>query len=802
LLANGWNGYVTDSFLSQPFSFSGPVAKAPLQFTFNIVGGPYPGDLPMTFDVRLVDPQDKVVAILYTDSISGPLPSRPQTVTVDIASALNSAGSGSYKLQFHGHAPGDPMSSALLVVDDISLFLNGNAPPVPAVFSGLTLNQSAITEGTSTQATVTLASPAGDSVDSAGNDAGGVYVQLSSDVSQISFGGNAQYINGIPFVLVPQGATTATFDVNAGVVASATTAHIYASLQNGSASAALAIAPHITSSLTLLNPASAVAGLSAITLNLYGTGFSASSVVNFGGLVLTPSTVTGKMLTVTVPVSPLHTPGPVQVIVSDTTTGGTSNALPFTISANTVTGVALSSTAPVGGAPVSMIVVIAGKAGPSGVNIALSSSDGKSIPPGTSIAVPYGMTRASYVFTPSPVDTATPVTITAITGTVSKSATLTAQPPVLQSLATPAFATGGAPSVVTVTLSGKAGSKGIAVALSSSDGVTIAPGTVLTVPPGASSASLKITPPVVAADTSLTITATQGTVTKSVVLPVRAPVLSALIVSPSSVTSGSAVVVQVRLTGPAPAGGLTVALSSDSSAISASALTVPAGALTGMLVVTAAGVDSSTLVTITGTTGSVTKTVSVTVNPASLQSLSAPAFVTGGVLSAVTVSLNGKAGPSGVAVALSSSDGVSIAPGTVLTVPSGATSAAFKFTPPAVAANTSITITATQGAVTKSAVLPVRAPVPALLIASPTTVKGGQSLVLTVRLNGPAPAGGVSVAITGNASAVPPATIVIPAGGTTAASVVKTLSVGTATPVTLTAALNGGSVTANVTVAP
>jgi hypothetical protein len=86
---------------------------------------------------------------------------------------------------------------------------------------------------------------------------------------------------------------------------------------------------------------------------------------------------------------------------------------------------------------------------------------------------------------------------------------------------------------------------------------------------------------------------------------------------------------------------------------------------------------------------------------------------------------------------------------------------------------------------------------------SPAVVAGGQSATLTVRLTAPAPAGGVQVALRSDApQASLPATVLVPAGQSSASVQVATSPVAQRVRVTLTAALNGSEAATVLTVNP
>ena len=149
----------------------------------------------------------------------------------------------------------------------------------------------------------------------------------------------------------------------------------------------------------------------------------------------------------------------------------------------------------------------------------------------------------------------------------------------------PASVTGGNSSTGTVTLSGPAPSGGAQVALSSSNTTAARVPASVTVAAGATSTTFAVSTSAVASSTSVVISGTYGGATKTgllTVTPTPAPssTLSSLTLNPSSVVGGAQFSTgTVTLSGPAPAGGAQVMLSSSNGAASVPAsVTVPAGA--------------------------------------------------------------------------------------------------------------------------------------------------------------------------------------------------------------------------------
>lgn len=141
-----------------------------------------------------------------------------------------------------------------------------------------------------------------------------------------------------------------------------------------------------------------------------------------------------------------------------------------------------------------------------------------------------------------------------------------------------ASVTGGASPTGTVTMNGAAPAGGTVVSLSSSNPAVSVPATV-TIPQGGTSASFTMNTSPVATATTATVSVSFGGVTQTTSLTVLPPVLASVTLSQSSVQGGSSSTGTVTLSGPAPAGGSVVALSSSntSAATVPSSVTVAAG---------------------------------------------------------------------------------------------------------------------------------------------------------------------------------------------------------------------------------
>jgi hypothetical protein len=191
--------------------------------------------------------------------------------------------------------------------------------------------------------------------------------------------------------------------------------------------------------------------------------------------------------------------------------------------------------------------------------------------------------------------------------------------------------------------------------------------------------------------------------------------LSSLTLNPTSVVGGvESSTGAVTLSGPAPAGGAQVMLSSSNGAARVpSSVTVPAGATSATFTVSTSAVAASTAVTISASYGGANGSASLTLTPApspapTLSSLTLnPTSVIGGAQSSTgTVTLSAPAPAGGAQVMLSSSNGAASVPSSVL-VPASATSATFTVNTSVVLFPTSVAISAFYNGTTRTATLAV-----------------------------------------------------------------------------------------------
>ncbi len=184
-----------------------------------------------------------------------------------------------------------------------------------------------------------------------------------------------------------------------------------------------------------------------------------------------------------------------------------------------------------------------------------------------------------------------------------------------------------------------------------------------------------------------------------------------------------------------------------------------------------------------------------------------PTSVTGGasVTGSITLSASAPSGGQSVTLA-SSSAAVATVPASV-TVPGGSTTTTFMVTTRSAAQTSSVTISATAGGVSRSAVLTVApaassSPTVTGLSLSPDTVVEGSNSTGTVTLNAAAPTGGLVVSLTsGNASAATvPASVTVSAGADAASFTVSSGTTTSTSSSVITASAGGVSATALFTV--
>jgi hypothetical protein len=633
-----------------------------------------------------------------------------------------------------------------------------------------------------------------------GNDTGGGSTGLTTTLVSPPANGTFSLQPNGSFSYIPvasfSGVDTFTYQASAG-----------GPLSNTATVTITVNAPPVTVASVSLNPTTVPGGSSSTgTVTLSSAAPTGGAVVTLtssntsAATVPASVTVAGGSNSATFAVTTLTVFAVTLVTVSGSynTTQGTT----LTVNPSTLSSVSLSPSTVLGGASSTGTVTLNGAAPTGGAVVTLTSNDPSATVP-ASVTVAAGATNATFALTTTAVATSTQVTISA-TYSATQGAILTINPATLSSVSlSPTTLIGGASATGTVTLGSAAPASGAVVTLTSNNTSATVPASV-TIAAGATSATFTVTTSGVGTTTPVTISGTYNG-TQGATLTINPATLSSVSLSPNNPVGGASSTGTVTLSGSAPTGGDVVTLTSNNTSVAAvpASVTVPAGATTATFIITTVPVAANTTVSISSTFNGTTRSANLTVRAATPSSVSlSPNNPIGGASSTGTVTLNGAALPGGDIVTLTSSNtSAAVVPASV-TVPAGATTATFTITTTPVTANTSVTISAAFNGTTRTATLTVRAATPSLLSLSPTSVTGGNSSTGTVTLNGAAPASGAVVTLTSNNTAVAtvPASVTVPAGATTATFTITTTPVATNTSVTISAALNGTTRNASLTV--
>ena len=362
-------------------------------------------------------------------------------------------------------------------------------------------------------------------------------------------------------------------------------------------------------------------GTGTVTLNAPartdGFPVSLDSSTNF---VRTPATVTVPVGQVEADFDLLATnngSGPATLTAS--ANGIALTALLVANSANgpALASIALSAPSVVGGTSVTGTVTLTAAAGSAGAVLNLTS-DSTSVQPPSTVTIPVGQKSATFTITTSGVQSAVTANLTATYNGVSQSAALTVNPLFTFALESDSV-TGGQATTGTVTLGSAAPSSGATVNFASSDPLAAIVTPLAFVAAGQTSATVPITTTPVPTAHTVTITATYKSVALRASLtvePAGTPVISTIALTPTTVKGGNTVTCMVTLTLPAlqPL-GTTVVLSSSNRLVVPvpSSVTVPAGQSSFSFVIRTTAVSSPQAVVISGSTGGLTRTATLSV---------------------------------------------------------------------------------------------------------------------------------------------------------------------------------------------
>jgi hypothetical protein len=294
--------------------------------------------------------------------------------------------------------------------------------------------------------------------------------------------------------------------------------------------------------------------------------------------------------------------------------------------------------------------------------------------------------------------------------------------------------------------------------------------------------------------------------TRSFIVPSTPPVVASLAVATDPASTGQTQVVSVQLTGPAPAGGAVVSLSSSDPAVAPvpASISIAEGFAFNQFSFQIGNVNSAQPVTLTATLNSSSTSVSFVVQPASLQSLSVPGQFTGGFELPVTVMLSGQAPAGGAVVSLSGSDPALVSLPASVTVAPGDYSVSLNAPTSAVTTPTVVTISATlNGGTLRSQVTLTPQQAPASLTLDPVVASAPAGSSGTVRLGSAAVYDTLLYLSSSNpAVARVNSAVIVPQGSLTGGFIVSVPVLTTTTTVTITVSGAGVTRTAMLTVQP
>ena len=255
--------------------------------------------------------------------------------------------------------------------------------------------------------------------------------------------------------------------------------------------------------------------------------------------------------------------------------------------------------------------------------------------------------------------------------------------------------------------------------------------------------------------TTVKVTSANGTLADATTVVTVGYTLSIVPASLTIVGNGNFATLNLTLSGPAPAGGIDLTLTSSNPSVASvpPSVTLSATSTSAGARVMSVGVGT-TVIHVSGPNVP-EATATVTVAPPGSVSLSGPATIGLSQTGTLTVTLSTPATGSGLSVDLTSSDPtkVSVSPSTV-TIPAGSMTPVTQ--PQLAAVNVgNVTISAVAQGFTSSAPLPVTVNATITWISQNTTIAGiGNQVLLQLRLNATAPMAGLTVNMTSSNSSV------------------------------------------------
>ena len=467
-----------------------------------------------------------------------------------------------------------------------------------------------------------------------------------------------------------------------------------------------------------------------------------------------------------------------------------------------------------------------------GPTISFTSSHPSIVPPPASVTMPAGNLLGFDVsITSIAPETDTNVTLTATDGRYSFSDVLTVRaappPPLLQGVSiSPGSVVGGTQAIGTVRLSSpQATPTVVQVSIIDSAPATLPTNSPpcppssrchnVTVPAGQTTADFTINTQTVTSQFNLNVFAhipgSPGQSALLLITPGGALTIKALAITPDSVTGGNNATGVVTLSGTAPAGGATVALSKAFSnggpgtvpATIPASVTVPAGQTSASFPIGTSSVTTATNVRISGTFNGATAAADVTLFPL-LVSVQFEGTVPGGQPATGTIFLNSGAPSGGLVVSLSSLNTARATVPASVTVPAGQTSANFIANTSPVTQFTFVEIRASAAGVTVAANLFLSVSLaPTSVTFTPSTIVGPGTVTGRVTLASASPGNSVvNLASSNTVLATVPFSVIVSQGQTSTTFPVNVAQVTSTTTVQVSATFENVTRAGTLTINP
>jgi len=265
----------------------------------------------------------------------------------------------------------------------------------------------------------------------------------------------------------------------------------------------------------------------------------------------------------------------------------------------------------IGGNSASVTIKISPKAGPAGRRVALTASNSAATVP-TSVLIKEGGTSASVKIPLATVTADKSVTITASYSRYKATLKIKVLAPQLSKITLPLEVITGRDGTGTVTLTGNA-AKDLVVTLKTSNSKLSVDNQVV-IPKGQKSGKFSYLASIVTKSATVTFSATLGDKTLTQRIVVRPPELESVSLYPKKQEGGYGTALTVKITAPAPTGGVKVMLASLSSRVIVPAsVTIPKGLTSQVVPVQTLKTNAIIDVPITADQGAIRKTAILTV---------------------------------------------------------------------------------------------------------------------------------------------------------------------------------------------